>query len=114
MIRAGLIGACTAVVVTFPLAALVALLYRFPIPFGGYASGPSAVLISLGAVVFYGVAMGGFVVLGLLGFTAGILAQRAARSSGRPVLLATVLSSTLFAFAAVLTLAILDKLIGPW
>jgi hypothetical protein len=114
MIRAGLTGVCAAIVLTFPIAALMALIYRFPVPFGGYMSGPSAILLSQGAVVFYGVAMGGFVVVGLLGFAAGVVADRVARANGKPVVKTTVLFALLVAFLAVFALAILDKLIGPW
>jgi hypothetical protein len=114
MIRAAVIGACAAIVLTFPIAALTALVYRFPIPFGGYASGPSAVPLSLAAVAFYGVAMGGFVVVGLLGFAAGVVAERVARANRKPVVKMTVLFALLLALLAVFALAILDKLIGPW
>jgi hypothetical protein len=114
MIPAGVTGAFAAIALTFPIAGLTALLYRFPIPFGGYASGPEAVLLSLGAVVFYGVAMGGFVVVGLLGFAAGVVAERVARANGKSVVKMTVLFGLLVAFLAVFALAILDKVIGPW
>ena len=40
VIRYLLAGAAIAVAATFPLAAIVALVFRFPIPFGSYMSGP--------------------------------------------------------------------------
>jgi hypothetical protein len=42
-----LAGATVAIAASFPLAALVALVFRFPIPFGSYMSGPDAVVPAL-------------------------------------------------------------------
>jgi hypothetical protein len=112
LIRAALTGALAAIVLAFPLAALTALVFRFPIPFGSYESGPAAVPLALMAVVFYGT-LGGFLLLGVLGAGAGIVVHRTA-TNGQPLVTRILRYSLLLALAAVLTLAILDKLIGAW
>src|SRR4030095_17163500 len=66
-------GAAAAVAATFPLAALVALAFRFPIPFVTYMSGVDAIIPALFAAAFYGT-IGGFVVQALAGGVAGYLA----------------------------------------
>ena len=54
-------GALSAILLVFPLAAVCALLFRFPIPFGSYESGWSAVPhAGPPAVRFYG-SLGGFI-----------------------------------------------------
>lgn len=106
-------GALWAVALAFPLAAICALFYRFPVPFAGYETGLTAVPGALLAVVFYGV-LGGFVVL----LAAGTLGGAAAYTLGRPdvprVRRLTLAFAALVALLAVGLLAVLDKLIGPW
>jgi len=110
---AGIAGIAWAILGAFPAAAVVALFYRFPIPFAGYRGGPMAVLPSLFAVVFYGFA-GGFALLALIGAAAGIaanlLAWREPRRQRR-LIIAFALAGDL-AVAAIL--AVLDWIIGPW
>ena len=100
-------------VLAFPFAAICALIYRFPIPFSGYASGAAAMLRTLGAVVFYGI-LGGFPFLLAVGALGGV----AAYFLGRPDLTRTRQLTLAFAGLTALLgvgfLAILDKLIGPW
>ncbi len=113
-VRAAMLrGALWAVALAFPLAAICALLYRFPVPFGGYATGPTAMLRALGAVVFYGV-LGGFPVL----LVAGALGGAAAYALGRPnvgrIRRLTLAFAGLIALLGVGLLAVLDKLIGSW
>ena len=110
MIRYLVAGAATAVIATFPLAALVALVFRFPIPFGSYMSGPSAVVPALFAAGFYGM-LGGFVVQALLGGIAGVLASRTGAPDRRRAVLTY---AVLAALPGVLILSILDWIIGPW
>lgn len=82
--RSGLAGALTAMVTWFPAAVVVALLYRFPIPFAGYARSVGHLPDVLWAALVYGLA-GGFVVLGAAGGLGGWwAARRAARRGGRP------------------------------
>ena len=106
-------GAFWAVALAFPLAAICALLDRFPVPFGGYETGLRAVPGALVAVVFYGV-LGGFAAL----LAAGALGGAAAYALGRPdaqrVRWLTLAFAGLMALLGVGLVAVLDKLIGPW
>jgi len=109
-----LAGAAIAVGATFPLAALAALVFRFPIPFGGYMSGPRAVVPALFAAAFYGT-IGGFMVQAILGGIAGgLAAARTVPPEGRPAWKRCALFAGLAAVPGVLLLSILDWLIGPW
>jgi hypothetical protein len=109
-----LTGALVSVLGTYLVVALVTLLFRFPVPFGGYVSGPRGVGLSLLAATIYGVVFGGFVLQGLLGGVAGWLACR--RAGGEP--LATgrlcLCYGLLAAAPGVALLATLDMIIGPW
>ncbi len=96
------------------MAALSALLFRFPIPFGGYSSGVHAVLPSAVAVTVYGVMFGGFVVQGLLGAVAGVLAQRRAGPDEGHKWRRCGIYGLAASLPGVTTLAVLDKIIGPW
>lgn len=87
---------------------------RFPVPFAGYLSGPSAILPALIAILFYHVLMGGFIVQALLGGLGGLFAEYLASPNTKLVKRFCVVLSTIGASFGVLMLAILDKLIGPW
>ena len=107
-------GAVVGVVATIPLAVLCALMFRFPVPFAGYSSGPRAVVPVLIGLLFYGVLFGGFVVQALLGGIGGLLAEYfGAPNKGRIGRLCIVFSS-IGALVGVVALAVLDKIIGPW
>lgn len=106
-------GGIAAIVLAFPLAAICAFVYRFPIPFSGYESGLSAVPRALLAVLFYGV-LGGFIALFTGGAFAGWAAYVIARPDDRRARRLTLAFAALVALLGVGTLAILDKLIGPW
>jgi riboflavin transporter FmnP len=106
-------GAIIGVVATFPLALICALLFRFPVPFAGYMSGPRAVFPVLIAVVFYGL-LGGFLIQAVMGGLGGILAEHFSVTSRRDVKKIRIMFSSIGASFGVLVLAILDKLIGPW
>jgi hypothetical protein len=95
------------------MAALCALVFRFPIPFAGYESGLTAVPRALLAAVFYGV-LGGFVVLAIGGYAAGAVAVLKAGNDITKSFRLTLAYSVLVSFAGVLLLAVLDKIIGPW
>jgi hypothetical protein len=71
------IGVLSAIAGAFLVAPLLALVYKFPIPFSGMESGPAAAIRSLFAVAFYGT-FGGFVVLGVLGAVGGVIASKLA------------------------------------
>lgn len=106
-------GALATILLAFPLAALCALLFRFPVPFAGYESGWSAVLHALAAVRFYGT-LGGFVLLALLGAVGGAVAHRVGKPDARRVWWWTMGLAAAVAGCAVLLLATLDYIIGPW
>ncbi len=106
-------GAFWAVVLAFPFAAICTLIYRFPVPFGGYASGPAASLRALAAVLFYGI-LGGFPVLLVVGALGGAAAYALGRPEVGRIRRLTLAFSGLSALLGVGLLAILDKLIGPW
>jgi hypothetical protein len=106
-------GAATAVAASFPLAALCALAFRFPIPFDGYRSGSAAIRPALLAVVFYGV-LGGFVVQAGVGGVAGLFAEHYGASRPRRTFGLCLALATMGASAGVVLLAVLDFIIGPW
>jgi len=112
--RLALTGATWSVVSTFPIAAITAFLFRFPVPFAGYLSGINAVLPAMIAVLFYGVLLGGFVLLGALGAIGGLVAAATFKSDQRRCGLVARLWAMLVSMTGVLILAVLDKIIGPW
>jgi hypothetical protein len=111
--KAARLGALWSFAFAFPAAALVAALYRFPVPFAGYVSGFGAILEVLFAVIFYFL-VGGFIVLGGLGAAAGMLAYRLHRPDGQSVRRWILGFAAAVAVLCAVVLAILDKLIGPW
>jgi hypothetical protein len=106
-------GIAWALLGPFPLAALVALCYRFPIPFSGYDSGLMAVPRSLFAVGFYEL-FGGFLVLAAFGAAAGIAANLLASPDAKRERWLTVTFALAGDLVAVVILAVLDKIIGKW
>lgn len=113
MRTAAIRGGLWAIAMAFPLAAGCALLYRFPVPFAGYLTGPSAMPGALAAVLFYGV-LGGFVALFAGGAAGGVLAHAIGRPSGQRVHWLTIGFALVSALLGVVLLATLDKFIGPW
>lgn len=107
-------GAFCSILGTYPAAALCALLFRFPIPFAGYSSGVDAVLPSFVAVTMYGAVFGGFLVQGLLGGAAGVLAWRHGRTEGGRAWHRCAAYGLMISIPGVALLAVLDKIIGPW
>ena len=73
MVRAVIRGALLATFLAFPLAAICAALFRFPVPFAGYQSGFAAIPSVLLGAIFYGF-LGGFAVLLIGGALAGAAA----------------------------------------
>lgn len=92
---------------------LLAYLYRFPIPLAGYQSGISAVPAAVIAVFVYGFALGGFLVLALIGGVSGWIARRRFPDPGQRQrwLVSLSVGGT---FLMMLILANLDHIIGPW
>ena len=107
------LGCLLAVLGAFPVAALVALVFRFPIPFTGYCSGPGAVLPSFVAVLIYG-CIGGFPLLAVRGAVGGLIAYLIGRPDGKKTFRLTLAFTVVVDVLATLTLAVLDKIIGPW
>ncbi len=106
-------GALLTVALAFPFAAICALVYRFPVPFGGYVTGPAGMPRTLIAVVFYGI-LGGFPALLVLGALGGAAAYALGRPEVGRIRRLTLAFAGLIALLAVALLAILDKLISPW
>lgn len=102
-------GILWAVVGSIPIAGFTALIFRFPVPFAGYMSGPSAIAPAMIASFFYGWLFGGYVILAMLGASVSILASRL-RQSVWFMRLGCLFSATAYCFV----LATLDWYIGPW
>jgi hypothetical protein len=95
--RPGVRDALFGLLFMFPAAAVVALVYRFPVPFGGFVSGPAGVWSAMLATLFYGLA-GGFVVVPVIAALAGRALRR--MGFGRTgQALAPVLAALLYAAA---------------
>lgn len=108
------LGGALAIVTTFVFAPVLALIYRFPIPLGGYLGGPRAVWPAMYAVYFYGWHFRGFVVVGVLAGLASAVTQAVSTKRGRGYLVSVVAPSLSISLLSVLLLAMLDKLIGSW
>jgi hypothetical protein len=106
-------GALSAMILPVPLAALCAIVYRFPVPFGGYVSGIFMVPYVVMGAFFYGM-LGGFPLLGAAGALGGWLAYQSAEHDPRAARQLAIVFGALPALAGVTLLAVLDKLIGPW
>jgi len=106
-------GAAGAVFASFPLAAICALVFRFPIPLFGYASGFEAMFPAMMAVVFYGI-LGGFPLQALLGGLGGLAGARYGRPDEARMRKYSLLVSMLCAVPAIVTLALLDYIVGRW
>lgn len=112
--RLALSGAFWTILLAFPIAALLALLFRFPVPFVGYMSGPSAVVPSMFTLLFYGLPLGGFVWLGLLGAIAGLWIPDSTREHRRKAFWSVRLWGTGVSATNMIALSVLDKIIGPF
>lgn len=107
-------GAALSVLGTYPAAALAALLFRFPVPFGGYVSGPGGAALTPLAVTIYGLVFGGFLVQGVLGGVAGLRAGHRGRHDRGRTWRLCFLYGLAAAVPGVAVLAVLDRIIGPW
>ena len=105
-----MLGAAAAIGWVPVAAAAVAIVYRFPIPFGEYAHGIESAATAALASVFY-LVLGGALVVGVLGAAAGAtLAKLVSRREGA----LTVLAGFVIALLGELSLALLEYVIGPW
>ena len=98
---------------SFPTAALIGLVFRFPIPLAGYFSGVEAVIPSMVAVAFYSL-FGLLPTLLLFGAIAGIFVPTDRTGSGVWPSRSEIQASMAAAFVPLVGLSILDKIIGPW
>lgn len=113
MFWGGLSGIVVGIGAAFPLAMMLALTFRFPVPFAGYQSGVNAVLPAIFAVVMYGL-LGGFVVIGGLGATVGIAASKIFPFDPKKRRTTILLFASGTTLVCLMILATLDWIIGPW
>ncbi|MEV6559281.1 hypothetical protein AB0M22_26445 [Nocardia sp. NPDC051756] len=108
------LGAVAAVVLAPVAAALVAVVYRFPVPMAeDYARGfDGAGDAALGSV-FY-LILGGALVLAMLGGIGGFVTARSSRLGSRRVRYVTLAVSASIALLAATALAVLEFFIGAW
>jgi hypothetical protein len=99
--------------VSFPTAALIALVFRFPIPMGGYYSGVEAIIPSMIGVAFYSV-FGLLPALLIFGAVAGTFVPVNRAGSGVWASILEIKVSVVAALVPLGVLSILDKIIGPW
>ena len=112
-VRSAGVGALWSIVLSFPITVALAALFRFPVPLGTMDGGIDHILPSLFGLLFYGILMGGFVVLGGAGgFAALVVHSRVKSLQTRRVYIRLLagLSSAVLLFL----LSILDWVIGPW
>jgi hypothetical protein len=120
MKRYAIAAAIGAVLSAVPLAALCGIIYRFPVPMSGYQSGVDALEGILFAALLYGILLGGFPFLAVLGAAAGAgLAWHRARGGEPPVaplgdVVRGLLTGVGVAEVMIALLANLDYLIGSW
>lgn len=117
-------GTIIAVVASLPVAILFALIFRLPIPLGGYI-GPFGEIgvYDFGAVellkavflawVFYGMS-GGFIILSVLGAITGVIVSRKYSELVGIKNKMIALWATIITTIPILLLSILDYIIGPW
>lgn len=108
------LGAVAAIVLAPLAAALVAVVYRFPVPMAeDYARGfGGAGAAALGSV-FY-LILGGALVLGILGGIGGFVTARFAQLDVRRARYRTLAVSASIALLAATSLAVLEFFIGAW
>lgn len=104
------LGAILAVLLMFPFAGVTALLYRFPVPIVGMVAGWDGVGPAMFGLTIY--AMLGWIIAPIaFGAIGGAIAPRLAPTR---IVSFTVAFATLSAFGCTITLATIDKIIGPW
>jgi len=113
LVVAAIAGAGIAVVSSIPLAGLIGLVFRFPVPMVGPVSGPDALLAGMIAAMIYG-ALGGVIVQAAAGSAAGTLSLMYAQRYGKNVAICVILGGVLSALPGLLLLSVLDWIIGPW
>ncbi|MGI9472740.1 MAG: hypothetical protein ACR2NZ_14475 [Rubripirellula sp.] len=112
--RLAVTGSLWAMFLAFPVAAFIALVFRFPIPFVGYRSGVDAVVPALFATLFYGLVFGGLVWLGLFGAVAGLFVPSKLLVERRLALWVARIWALGVAILNLSLLSVLDMIIGPF
>ena len=106
------LGAITALISSLPLAMLMARVYRFPIPFLGYAHSGKYLSSVPFAWFFYGI-LGGFIVMIVGGaFIGATLDQRIKNVTTKKCMI--IIIASVYATCGVTFLAVLEEIIGPW
>lgn len=108
------LGIRSGILSMFPVAYVLALSWKFPIPLMGYASGYQQAVYTPVAVVFYGVVCGGFFLVGWLGMLSGkyaFIICDGKKTKGRRFSIALSICATL---ACGVALNLLEFIIGPW
>lgn len=105
--------AITAMVSSVPLAGIIGLLFRFPVPFAGYVSGPAAFFAAMFAAFFYSV-VGGVIVQAIAGFAGGLIAYKVTRRHPERMRIVILLCGMASALPGLLLLSMLDWIVGPW
>jgi hypothetical protein len=95
------------------LAAVTALVFRFPVPFYKYVSGPPGVVLAFEGAIFYGL-LGGFLVEAVLGGLGGALGARRGWPVKKRMHRLCAIGALASAELGVMVLAVLDWVIGPW
>ena len=108
-----LAGIVWAIVATIPIAALLGLVFRFPVPFNGYMSGPSAFFMSMFGAAFYGLVFGGWIVVGTAGGLFTWVARALCKNEQTALVVSRVLS-VLVALVGCAVMSTLDWIIGPF
>jgi hypothetical protein len=106
-------GAIVGVIGSPFLAALTALVFRFPVPFYAYVSGARGMVPAFLGAIFYE-ALGGIVVQALLGGLGGVTGAHRGWPAHRQMHKLCIVFALICAELGVLTLATLDWMIGPW
>lgn len=108
-----LAGVAWSIGASFPITMLMVSFFRFPIPFGGIVSGPQYIPASIFALMMYGIALGGFLVLAFAGGVAGATARAIGSTAASQRLILRILAAGI-SLVLLMILATLDWVIGPW
>ena len=114
MRRGALEGLLLTPLLMFVVGPLVGLVFRFPVPLAGYLSGPDAVIPSAFAVAFYGILLGLFIPLAIVGAVCGDIALRLRNGRSTAFIGPVFVSSLMVDLVAALLLATWDWIYGPW
>jgi len=98
---------------SFPLAGLIGLLFRFPVPFAGYMSGPTAFLPAMVGAFIYAI-LGGVLVQVVMGVVGGLIAYQVTRHNSERLRSVVLICGMASALPGLLLLSMLDWIIGPW